>query len=268
MTLDQATLALKTTVKTALPPGLLRAVQGLRERGKKPNEQSENERAPFERNEVVVDGKRIYSKAEAPLIDFQIDGQGHTILINHPIGSGTLHVIARAGTSGCRLEFGCGNRIMSNVSIYFADSGGGWAKESVVRIGNGNLFNGNVHIMAGICPSTRVEIGDENLFADGIQILGAVEHLTYNVATMARESIERGVRIENRVWLCKETLLLNSSDIASNNIVAARAVTTKKFAESNTVIAGSPAKVTKRGVMWHLHTNDDYLTGAGPLPDN
>jgi len=144
-------------------------------------------------------------------------------------------------------------------------SGGRYAHRSIVSIGNGNLFNGNVHILAGISPSTLVRVGDENLFADNIQIVGAVEHLTYNTATKARESIERGIRINDRVWVCKDALIQNKSEIASDNVVAARSITNRAFNESHTLIAGAPAKVAKRGVMWHLNTTDDYLTGAGPL---
>ncbi|MDM0108861.1 hypothetical protein QTH97_28230 [Variovorax sp. J22R24] len=225
----------------------------------------ETEREAFGRNEIVVNGKRIHSRAEAPLIDFQIDGHDNAILIHPPTGPGTLHVATRPGTVGCRLEFGAANRIASNVFVTFFESGGKCARESIVSIGDGNWFNGNVHVLAGISPSTVVRIGSENLFADNIQIVGAVEHLTYNVASMARESIEHGVRIEDRVWVCKDVLIYNKSEIASDNVVAARAVTNKRFDESNTIIAGSPAKVTKRGIRWHLNTTDDYLSGVGPL---
>lgn len=224
------------------------------------------EREAFSRNEIVVDGKRIHSRAEAPLIDFQIDGYDNTILINHPIGPGTLHIITQAGVVGCRFEFGASNRVASNVFVSFFESGRKSAARSTVRIGNSNLFNGNVQILAGICPSTLVQIGDENLFADNIQIRGAVEHLTYNVETKARESIEHGIRIHNRVWLCNDAMIYNKSDIASDNVVAARTLTNRPFSERNTVIAGSPAKVMKRGVMWHLETTDAYLTDPRPLP--
>ncbi|MET3459831.1 hypothetical protein [Variovorax atrisoli] len=223
------------------------------------------ERETFSRNEIVVDGKRIRSRAEAPLIDLQIDGYGHTIRIDHPTGPGTLHVITQPGTSGCRLEFGAKNQIFTNVFVSFFQSGGNFARQSAVQIGKDNLFNGNVHILAGVCPSTLVEIGDQNLFADNIQIRAAVEHLTYNVETMARESVEHGIRIHNRVWLCNEAMIYNRSEIASDNVVAARTLTNRPFTESNTVIAGVPAKVKKRGVMWHLNTTDDYLTAVGPL---
>lgn len=219
----------------------------------------------FRRNEVVLDGKRIYSRNEAPLIDLRIDGCDNSVVIHQPTGPGTLHVIVNPGTVGCRFEFGARNRIVSNVFVSFFDTGGNHARQSVVVVGDDNLFNGNVHIMAGICPSTQVRIGDENLFADNIHIMGAVEHLTYDVGTMEPLSVEKGVSIGDRVWICRDALIYNKSDIASDNVVAARAFTNSEFREGNTVIAGAPAKVTKKGVMWHLHTTDAFLTSAGPL---
>ena len=304
MDLDRAKRSIKTTIKMAMPFGLLRAIQAPRERDRQFErfsdeiarlqgrvqilegervqgqeahkaisdtetevlaKRAEADHQAFRRNEVIVDGRRIYSKEEAPLIDLQIDGRDNFVQIAQPVGPGTLHVATRPGTVGCRFEFGPGNRVASNVFVSFFHSGGNWAKQSSVVIGAGNLFNGNVHILAGICPSTLVRIGNDNLFADNIQIVGAVEHLTYNVETMARESVESGVRIDDRVWVCKDALIFNRSKIASDNVIAARAVTNRTFGENHTVIAGAPARVAKRGVMWHLNTTDDYLTGAGPL---
>ncbi len=223
------------------------------------------EREAFRRNLIVFNGQRISSRSQAPMIDLQIRGEDNAIIIDEPTGPGVLHVILDSKSRGCKFEFGSSNRIVANVFVSFSETGAQAPTESSVKIGSGNLFNGNAHIVAGTRPSTLVEIGNENLFANNIHILGAVDHLIYDINTKEKVSAEAGISIESRIWICQDVIILNKSRIASDNIVAARSVVNRAFEEPNTIVAGTPGKVTKRGMMWHLNTNDDYLTAMSPL---
>jgi len=223
------------------------------------------DRQMFEKNEVVFEGKRIFSRSEAPKVRFRIEGEGNTIILGEPTGPGTLHVICKDEATDCTIEFGTRNRIVENVFIVLAGTGGRSPNRSEVRIGSENIFNGNVHITGGVRAGTIVKIGNSNLFANNIQIVGAIEHLIYGIVSRGAPEPEAGVVVGDRIWVCQDVLMLNKTRITSESIVGARSITNKEYGDANVVLAGIPAKPVKRGVMWHLHTTDAYLKASGPL---
>ena len=47
-----------------------------------------------------------------------------------------------------------------------------------------------------------------------------------------------------------DTILLKNTQVADNSIIGAASVVTKKFNDSNVIIAGNPAKVIKGDITW------------------
>ena len=59
----------------------------------------------------------------------------------------------------------------------------------------------------------------------------------------------RTIKIGNHVWIGTSAIILKGSVIRENSIVAAGAIVSGEF-PPNSVIAGNPAKVVKKNVVW------------------
>lgn len=270
---------IRRALKLALPYGIVRAYQTAREldalkaqveaeRAAEAQcriELEEKERKLFAENEIVYGSKRVFAFSDVPNAMLNIGGSGNFVSLHDSTGPGRIHITMQDCVRDCRVAIGKSNTFNGNLHTTFYYGGGRAPRESSVEIGDHNIVNGNLIIVGGIQPGTAVSIGSENLFADNINLIGAVDHLVYNVKTKEKYSDELGVSIKDRVWICRDALLLNGAHVNSNSIVGARSVVNKAFEDSNVLIAGIPARVTKRDVMWHLNTTDDYLDDPSPL---
>ena len=59
-----------------------------------------------------------------------------------------------------------------------------------------------------------------------------------------------GIEIADHVWISRNVSINKNVKIPKNSIVALGAVVVKEFSEENVVIAGVPAKITKRNIDW------------------
>lgn len=225
----------------------------------------EKERRLFAENEIVYNGKRVFTVSSVPNITLAIGGSGNSISLNEFSGGGHIHITMQDSVHDCRVSVGEKNRICANLFVHFYSGGGRSPRNSSVEVGSHNIINGTICIISGLQAGTVVSVGNENLFADNINLIGAVDHLTYNVKTKEKYCQEFGVSIKDRVWVCKDALLMNGAVVDSDSIVAARSVVNKAFKEKNVLIAGVPAKIAKTDVMWHLLTTDEYLSDPSPL---
>jgi acetyltransferase-like isoleucine patch superfamily enzyme len=200
-----------------------------------------------------------------PNTTFNITGSGNVIRLNDFSGGGHAYITIQDSVRDCRIDIGENNRIFGNLFVHFYFGGGRAPNKSTIRMGDNNVVNGNLILIGGMQPGTVVSIGNENLFADNVNLIGAVDHLTYNVKTKEKYCQELGVAIRDRVWICRDTLFLNGARVGSDAIVAARSVVNKAFDDKNVLISGIPAKITKTDVMWHLNTTDEYIFNPSPL---
>lgn len=97
--------------------------------------------------------------------------------------------------------------------------------------------------------NSKLSIGKNCTFSKGIQIrTGEYPHLIFDKITGEYIDTNSNIEIGNHVWVGENCTLLKNASIASDNIVGCQSVVTKKFEESNTVIAGNPAKIRKRNI--------------------
>ena len=116
-----------------------------------------------------------------------------------------------------------------------------------IEIGDQTRMCGKIHLAC--TESKTIKIGNDCLFSSEIVFRTGDSH---SLVDMEGNRINSAADIElgNHVWVGYRALINKGVYIAPNNVVGTGAIVTKKFEESNTVIAGVPAKVVKRNTNW------------------
>ncbi|MBA2613515.1 MAG: acyltransferase [Bacteroidetes bacterium] len=106
-----------------------------------------------------------------------------------------------------------------------------------VKIGKGSYFNeGQIH--AG--PNSKISIGEDCAIGYNVHIK-AFTHSINKPTGENIEVIEKDIIIGNNVWIGDNVYIREGIKIGNNVIIGANSVVTKDI-ESNTVVAGCPAK--------------------------
>lgn len=143
----------------------------------------------------------------------------------------------------------------SNVSVLMENNvsfnrGGAslWLEDdySAISIGKDSAFFGDVHIAS--TEGAKISIGSECLIAPAVQIRSGDSHAIYDDGTRCNPA--RPVNISNHVWVGNGAVILKGASVPPNSVVATRAVVTKSFHESGSVVAGNPARQVKTGITW------------------
>lgn len=120
------------------------------------------------------------------------------------------------------------------------------SQSSKIEIGHGLACNGNVSITAR--EYSDINIGNDCLF-DNTIISTTDFHSIFDLQSGTRLNPAKSIKINNRVWAAKNSMILKGCTIGSDCVVSAGAVVTRSH-ESNCVIAGQPAQTIKHGIVW------------------
>lgn len=95
-------------------------------------------------------------------------------------------------------------------------------------------------------------VKDDCLFSNSISIWPTDGHAIFDKDTKQRiNNIQRPLEIGEHCWIGEGVKLTKNAKLPPNTIVGIGAVVTKEFNEEYTIIAGNPAKVIKKNVIWH-----------------
>ncbi len=177
------------------------------------------------KNSIVIDGD--LSKGMIKLGPLKSGGsgvalKGKTSIILKKEGSLLFHGSASigSGTAICvtkgKIEFG--DRFSCNVNCFFSSN-------TLISFGKDNLLGWNVNIR------------DD----DGHPIYNEAREITNHA---------NPVIINERVWIASCADILKGVTIAEGSIIGYRSLVTKSIEEKNTISAGVPAKIVKRGAYW------------------
>ena len=98
---------------------------------------------------------------------------------------------------------------------------------------------------------SRVTIGPECMFADGVDIMTSDFHPIFDVKTGERINKAMDIELGAHVWLGLRATLLKGARIGANSVIGANAVVAKELPEG-CVAAGNPARIVRRGVTWRI----------------
>lgn len=116
-----------------------------------------------------------------------------------------------------------------------------------IIIGENASLCGQIHLAA--IEGTSIKIGKDCLFSSGIVFRTGDSHSILDMEGN-RTNPSMDIVIDDHVWIGHKVLINKGVKIGTDNVIGTGAVVTKSIIDTNTIIAGVPAKVVKRGVNW------------------
>ena len=99
-------------------------------------------------------------------------------------------------------------------------------------------------------PNREIIIGKDCMFSFGITLWPSDGHSIFNNKGKLINFPQKKFTIGNHVWIGYGSLILKNSAIPDGSIIGAKSLVNKTFSEKNTIIAGTPAKIVKRDILW------------------
>ncbi len=122
-----------------------------------------------------------------------------------------------------------------------------FGKNSEILIGDDTSF---INSSIQISTDGKIKIGKDSMFSSGILLSHADQHLIFDLNTKERVNANKNIKIGNHVWVGRNAQLLGGAHIPDNCIIGGNAITSHNFTEKNCIIAGNPAKVIRKNIIW------------------
>lgn len=97
----------------------------------------------------------------------------------------------------------------------------------------------------------KIAFGRDIQFSWDCLVMDSDTHNIYNEEGQISNQ-PREIRFGDKVWICNGCMILKGTEIPSNCVIGAHSVVSGQKFESNSIIAGSPAKIVKKIKGWHL----------------
>ena len=133
---------------------------------------------------------------------------------------------------------------MKNVDIWIGDGG-------IVEVGHNTHFSGKTHIAC--IEGKKIHIGERCLFSDTITFRTGDSHSILD-SDGRRINKAKDITIGDHVWIGQQVIVLKGSNVGSDSIVGTGSLLTGKKYDSNSIIAGVPAKIVKQHISWDPRT--------------
>ena len=187
-------------------------------------------------NEYSNGNKVICKSANPGVIDVLFSGSNNEITLNE--GVSVKYVFAQFANDGGRIEIDACRGLTATILS---------SQNCKVKIGKGISTTSKVVIITA--ESTNVHIGSDCMIAEDVLIRTDDGHAIYDVNTGNRVNKSKDIHIGDHVWVGREALLLGGAIIGSGSVVGTRSIAKGKY-PNNCVIAGSPARITRRDIAW------------------
>lgn len=112
----------------------------------------------------------------------------------------------------------------------------------------GSNFNATAQLKL-ICKKSMT-FGKNNLLSWNCLLMDSDQHHIFDKENGEKINDDRPIKIGDNVWIGCDTTILKGTEITDNVIVGAESVVIGKHNESFVAIAGNPAKIVKRNIIW------------------
>ncbi len=133
-------------------------------------------------------------------------------------------------------------------------------RETKLLIGRNCTSNGTINIEFASGGDSNVIIGDDCMFAYNIDIMTGDWHTIFDKKTKKILNPTADVVIGNHVWVNPGTFIAKGAKIPDNCIVGAKSFVNRKFTTKNSLIAGTPATVVRRGIDWSRDNPEKFAS--------
>lgn len=187
-------------------------------------------------------------------VNLRIVGSGNKVIIgkNCKLNNVSINIFGNFNT----ILIGSNTIIYSFTNIIVGDSASNEVDNCFVKIGEYVGIGSSTLLLME--PSSKLFIGDNCAISSEIDIYVSDTH---SLISSDGELLNYGTecRIGNHVWIGKSCKIGKNACIPNNTVVGWNSTVMGKFKEENTVIAGNPTKVIKRGVNWNYQSPKAYL---------
>jgi len=113
-----------------------------------------------------------------------------------------------------------------------------------------------------------IRIGKESMLSYHIEVRTSDAHALLDLETRKRINLPADVTVMDHVWIGARVVIAKGAVVPDDVVVGQGSLVNKVYTESHCVIAGTPAKVVKRGITWdrELATGLDQTEGADVPP--
>lgn len=203
---------------------------------------------PFNNSIHCFQNKVLLSNALLRNSSIRINGHDNNIVIGNHVYLTNLHILITGNNNNITIN---DSVVGDQVDICVEDN------KNTISIGAHTKFAGKIHLAC--TESTSISIGEDCLFSSEIVIRTGDSH---SILDKSGERINPAVsvKIGDHVWVGHRAMITKGSVIGEDTVVGTGAIVTKKFTQSNVVLAGVPAKVVSEGIYWNIsRVNNDYF---------
>lgn len=118
----------------------------------------------------------------------------------------------------------------------------------LLSIGNETTFGKKAYIVC-MGVHNKILIGEENMFADNIEIWNTDTHPIYDTSG-ALLNPSKPIEIGNHIWVGKKVCILKGSVISDNAVIGMASVISGQNIHSNTLNVGSPIRCIRNNINW------------------
>ena len=173
---------------------------------------------------------------------FHIDGQNNKIVIgkNCRITGSTFFIWGSDNL--IRIEDNCS---ICNTEFHIEQN------QNEIHIGIGTTTHGREghRIHMALDEGSKIILGEDCMLANGIQMRSSDSHSIVDL-NGHRLNPAKDIVIGKHCWIGLQSISLKGSLVADACVIAAGSICSKKYEESNCVIAGNPAKIVKHNINW------------------
>lgn len=187
----------------------------------------------------IANNKMVLHNASLKHTIVKMVGNNNILEVLPDVHLNNCNVIIYGSNNCIRLEE---KVILNQVKLYIEDD------QNSITIGRGTTIECNSEIAT--IEGTSVSIGEDCMISSDVRVCTGDSHSLINQEGK-RVNYSRNVIIGDHVWIGMRAVINKGAEIADNCIVGACSLLAGKlYTEKDTLIAGVPAKVIKRGIGW------------------
>lgn len=148
-----------------------------------------------------------------------------------------------------KITIGTGFKSLSPVQVIY-----GVNRPNFYKTDNISLKIGD-NVSVGDCKfftfekDSSITIGDDCMISGAVNIFNTDGHSIYDMEGNLINKA-KSISIGKHCWVGSDVTVMKNVSIADDTIIGMKSMVTKSCNECNVILAGTPAKVVKRGVKW------------------